>query len=85
MPFKISPKDTPFHISKNSPGFHLSPECLLNVFSNLCIPQCVEKIFKFIEITFLENELIRGIFTHAPPHSKLAPKLLSSSPGQKVR
>ena len=32
----------------------------------------------------LENALIRGIFTHAPPHSKLAPpKFLSSCPGQK--
>ena len=28
--------------------------------------------------TSLENALIRGIFTHAPPHSKLAPKVLPS-------
>ena len=28
--------------------------------------------------TVLENALIRGIFTHAPPHSKLTPKFLSS-------
>ena len=28
--------------------------------------------------TFLENALNLGIFTHAPPHSKLAPKFLSS-------
>ena len=36
-----------------------------------------------MEFTFLENALIRGIFTHAPPHSKLAPKFLSSGPRQK--
>ena len=36
-----------------------------------------------MEFTFLENALIRGIFTHAPPHSKLAPKFLSSRPKQK--
>ena len=44
-----------------------------------------------MEFTFLENALIQGIFTHAPPHSKLTPKFLSSrsrqgeithSPGQ---
>ena len=35
-----------------------------------------------MEFTFLENALIRGIFTHAPPHSKLTPKLLSSRPKQ---
>ena len=32
---------------------------------------------------FLENALIRCIFTHAPPHSKLAPNVLSSRPRQK--
>ena len=42
----------------------------------------MEKIFKFMEFTFLENALIRGIFTHAPSHSKLAPKFLSSRPRQ---
>ena len=36
-----------------------------------------------MEFTFLENALIRGIFTHAPPHSRLAPKFLSSRPRQK--
>ena len=39
--------------------------------------------FKFMEITFLENALIRGSFTYAPSHSKLAPKFLSSRPTQK--
>ena len=28
----------------------------------------------------LENALIRGIFTHAPPHSKLAPQILVIMP-----
>ena len=36
-----------------------------------------------MEFTLLENALIRGIFTHASPHSKLAPKFLSSRPRQK--
>ena len=40
------------------------------------------KILKFMKFTFLENALIRGIFTHAPPHSKLAPKFLLSRPRQ---
>ena len=41
------------------------------------------KIFKFMEFSFLENALIRGIFTHAPLHSKLASNFLSSRPRQK--
>ena len=40
-------------------------------------------MFKFLEFTLLENALIRAIFTHAPPHLKLAPKFLSSRPRQK--
>ena len=35
-----------------------------------------------MEFTFLENTLIRGSFTHAPSHSKLAPEFLSSRPRQ---
>ena len=41
------------------------------------------KIFKFMEFSFLENALIRGIFTHAPLHSKLASNFLSSRSRQK--
>ena len=41
------------------------------------------KIFKFMEFTFIEYALIRGTFTHASPHSKLTPKLLSLCPSQK--
>ena len=37
---------------------------------------------KFLELTFLENALIRGIFNHVAPHSKLALKFLSSRPRQ---
>ena len=81
--FKIGLKDTSFHISRNSIGLYLSPECLLKFLSNFYIPPCVGKIFKFMEFTFLENGLIRGIFTHAPPQSKLAPKFLSSHPRQR--
>ena len=47
------------------------------------IPPCVRKISKFMEFTFLENALIRGIFTHAPAHSKITPKFLSSRPREK--
>ena len=36
-----------------------------------------------MEFTFLENALIQGIFTHAPPHSKLTPKFLSSRSRQR--
>ena len=36
-----------------------------------------------MEFIFLENSLIRGIFIHAPPHSKLTPKFLLSRPRQK--
>ena len=41
------------------------------------------KIFELMEFTFLENALIRGTFTHASPHSKLASKFLLSRPRQK--
>ena len=61
----------------------LSPEFLLDFLSNVYIPPCVGKMFEFMEFTFLENALIRGSFTHAPPHSKLAPNFLSSRPRQK--
>ena len=40
-------------------------------------------MFKFMEVTFLENALIRGIFTIAPSQSKLDTKFLSSRPWQK--
>ena len=51
--------------------------------SKFYIAPCVGKILKFMEFTFVENALIQGIFTDAPPHSKPAPKSLSSRPGQK--
>ena len=66
--------------SINSLGLCLSPDCLRNFLSNVCIRPCMQKIVKFMEFTFLENALIRGTFTHAPPQSKLAPKVLSSRP-----
>ena len=61
------PQDTFSHIFINSLGLYLCPECLLNFFSNFYIPPYVGKIFKFMEHTFLENAMIRGIFAHAPP------------------
>ena len=54
----------------------------MNFLSNFYIPPCVAKIFKFMEFTFLENALIWGIFAHAPPHSKFAPKFWSSRRSQ---
>ena len=56
---------------------------LSDFLSNFYIPPCVGKCFKFMGFTFLENALIRDIFTHALPQSKLAPKFLSSRPKQK--
>ena len=41
------------------------------------------KIFKFMEFALLENALIQDIFTHVPPHPKLAPRFLSSRPREK--
>ena len=83
LSFKISLKDTSFHISINSLRLYLSPECLLNFLSNLYIPPCVGKNFKLKESTFLKNALIQGIFTPVPTHSRLTPKFLSSRPMQK--
>ena len=65
MPCKITIKDTLFNISIDQLGPYLCPERLLNVFSNLHIPPCVGKIFKFMVFTFLENALNLGIFIHA--------------------
>ena len=45
----MSLKDTSFHISINSIGFYLSPECLLNCLSNFYIPPRVGKVFKLME------------------------------------
>ena len=83
LSFKISLKDKSFHVSINSLGLYLFSECLLNFLSNFCMPSYVQKMFKFMELTFLENALIGGIFTHAHPHSKLAPKFLPSRPRRK--
>ena len=41
------------------------------------------KNFQFMVFTFLGNTLNLSIFTHVPPHLKLAPKSLSSHPRQK--
>ena len=56
---------------------------LVAFFVKLLYSTTCGKIFKFMELTFLENALIQGIFTHVPLHSKLAPKFLSSRPRQK--
>ena len=80
--FKISLKNTSFHVFINFLGLCLSPECFLNFLSNRFISLCAIKNFKFTVFTFLENALNAGIFTHAPHHSKLASRFLSSHPRQ---
>ena len=67
---------------KLSRKLSIYPEILFTFLSNFYIPPCVGKISKFMEFTFLENALIRSIFTHAHLHSKLASKFLSSRPRQ---
>ena len=62
LSFKISLKDTSFHISLNSLGFCLS-RMLVEV-SNLYIPTCVGKFFQFMVLTFLENALNPCIFSY---------------------
>ena len=69
--FKISLRDTPFHLSLISLGFY---HCTMLVeFSLTCIFQHVwEKFCQIIVLTFLENALNLCIFTHVSvPHSKL--------------
>ena len=53
-------------------------ECSFKLlFSTMC-----GESFKYMEFTFLENALNRGIFAHALLHSKLTSNLLSSRPRQ---
>ena len=56
---------------------------MLSFSLNFYVLPCVGIFFKFMEFTFLEDALIPGIFTHAPPESKFSPKLLPSRPRQK--
>ena len=74
MSFKISLKDKSFHISRNSIGLYLSPECLLNFLGNFYIPPCVGKVFKFMEFTFLENALIEAFLFMPHPTQNLSPR-----------
>ena len=83
LSFKINLKDISFRISLNYLRLYLSPECSLNLLSNIHIPACVGNTLKFREFIFLKNPLTRGICTLAPPHSKLAHKILSLRPKQK--
>ena len=60
----------------------LSLSRMLVAFSlKLLYPTLCGKCFEFMEFTFLKDALIQAIFTHAPPHLKLAPKV--SHPSQK--
>ena len=63
LSFKISLRDTSFHISLNSLGFYICR--MLVEFSDLHIPTCVGKFFQFMMFTFLENALNLYIFTQA--------------------
>ena len=84
LSFKISISDTSFHISLKSLGLYLSPEWML--ISNLYIPSCERKIFKFMVFAFPENALNLGIITNAPvPHSTLQTKLFENLFSQQQR
>ena len=76
--FEISLKDTSFHISINSLGLYHSLQDACWISPHTFIFHHSVKNFKFMEFTFLENALIRGVFTHDPLYSKFAPKFLSS-------
>ena len=84
LPFKVSLKDTSFHISINVLRLSVSLSRMLNEFlQKTFIFHYLGGIFKFVEFTFIENALIRDIFAHAPHHSNFAAKFLSSLPRQK--
>ena len=71
--YKISLKDTSFHISINSLGLCFS---IQNVF-----PPCVKKSFKLMLFKFQENALNLGIFTHVPPYPlKTCPQVIIINP-----
>ena len=54
--------------------------------SNLYIPSCERKIFKFMVFAFPENALNLGIITNAPvPHSTLQTKLFENLFSQQQR
>ena len=70
-PFRINLKDTPSQISMDSLGVYLSPDYLLNFFSDLYVPMWLGKIFKFMVLRLLENAFVSQnlnlfIFTHVP-------------------
>ena len=73
LSFKISTKDTFFHISINSIRLYLFLEYLLIFFWILCILPWLGKIFKFMVFPFLKHALNLDIFPHAYPQSKLSP------------
>ena len=75
LSFKISRKDTSFHISFNSLGSYLSPECLLIFLSNCYIPPCTGKIFKFMEFRFLEIHALGRRKLPIPPRHHSFEKL----------
>ena len=80
MFFKISLKDTSFHISLNCLGFYLS-----RMFVQFSLT-CVGKIFEFMVLTFLQHALKLCIFTHAPvPHSNSRYNFLKICTPQEVK
>ena len=71
----VSHINTYFHISINSLGFYLSPECLLGFLSNLYILPWLRKCLKFMVSIFLEAVSNLGLFTHSPFPIKILPKV----------
>ena len=74
-------------------GFYLSPDFLLNFFSNLNIPPWLAKNLKFMVLRLLENALVsqktKFILTHAPKqnsgsyHPPLGRRKLPISPAER--
>ena len=62
---RLVSKIHPFIFHINSLGLYLSPEWLL-IFCSLYILPCIEKKFKFMVFTFLENAYDLGILLMSP-------------------
>ena len=68
LSFKIILKDKSFHISINSLGLYLSPECHLSLLSNLYIPPCMGKIIKLL-FTHYVKSVMEFFLVRIFPHS----------------
>ena len=80
--FKISLKNTSFHILINSLVLYLSPECLLNFLWNLFV--ILEKNFQIYSIRIARKWIeSRHFYPWALPQSKHSSKFLTSPSGRR--